>query len=116
MDLTKEEIQEIIDYEVIVDCYDEYEMNTGWAIYMDENINYPFEALYEVKYSSGKKELEKVKVVGNYTNDSNFNGGEYWLEIELDGKIVTANLDDLQSIKADTDTLRTLQVWQHRNM
>ena len=28
--LTPEEIQNIIDYEIVVDCYDEYEMSSGW--------------------------------------------------------------------------------------
>ena len=32
MKLTKAEIEQIIDYEVVVDCYSEEEANMGWAI------------------------------------------------------------------------------------
>jgi len=34
MKLTKVEIEEIIDYEIVVDCYSDEEVNMGWAIYM----------------------------------------------------------------------------------
>lgn len=42
--LTPEEIQHIIDYEIIVDAYDEYEMSSGWYETMNDRLNFPFEA------------------------------------------------------------------------
>ncbi|MBF0289346.1 MAG: hypothetical protein HQM14_16130 [SAR324 cluster bacterium] len=35
-----------IDYEIVVDCYDEYEQAMGWIIYLSENLNCPFKAEY----------------------------------------------------------------------
>jgi len=56
MNLTKEEIEKIIDDEIVVDCYSEEEANMGRAIYMEDHINYPFEAEYEVRKKSGERQ------------------------------------------------------------
>ena len=115
MKLTKAEIQEIITYEVIVDCYTDDEANMGWAIYMDENIFYPFEAEYQVKKKDGKRLWTKVMVVGNETNDSNYEGGSYYVEIEYNDMVIPVDLDKLRNIKADEETMETLQVWEYQN-
>lgn len=115
MKLTKAEIEEIIDDEIIVDCYGDEEVNLGWATYMGDNIFYPFEAEYQVKKKNGKRIWSKIKVIGNETNDSNFEGGSYYVEIEYNDIIIPADLDKLRNIKADEETMQTLQVWQHRN-
>ena len=66
--INKKEIQEIITYEVIVDCYDDdEEANIGWAIFLSENIYYPFEAEYEVK----KKRWFKILEEGNRNGERN---------------------------------------------
>ncbi|MFK7935227.1 MAG: calcium-binding protein [Saprospiraceae bacterium] len=115
MPLTKAQIQEIIDDEIVVDCYEEHEINCGWAIYMDENIHYPFAAEYQVRKKSGKKEWQKVTVVDNHTSESNYHGGAYFVEIEINDLIVLADLDQLRNIDADEETLETLQVWRSKN-
>ncbi len=112
MKLTKAEIEEIITYEIIVDCYSEEEANTGWDIYMGENIIYPFEAEYQVKKKDGKRFWSKVKVVGN---ESDFEGGSYYVEIEYKEIVIPVDLDKLRNFKADEETMKALQVWQHRN-
>ncbi len=43
--LTKEEIKYKIDYEIIVDCYDEYEVSMGWYYFMEEKLEFPFTAM-----------------------------------------------------------------------
>ena len=116
MPLTEEEIRYIIDYEVIVDCYDDDEVNMGWGIYMGENISYPFEAEYEVKKKSGLREWQKVKVVNNKTDEDSIGGGKYFVEIEINDMIILANLDELRNINADEETMKTIQVWQNRNI
>jgi len=116
MPLTQEQIDHIITYEVVVDCYEDHEVYMGWAIYMNENLNCPFEAEYQVKKKSGEREWRKVVVVGSETDDGNFTGGTYYVEIDIDGMVIPANLDELRNIKADEETMKTLQVWQHRNI
>ena len=77
MKLTEEEIQKIIDYEVIVDCYTDEEVSMGWAVYMIDNLNYPFEAEYLVKKKSGESKWRKVKVVSNETEESSIGGNAF---------------------------------------
>jgi hypothetical protein len=113
--LTKKEIQDIIEDEIIVDCYTEEEANTGWAIYMEENINYPFEAEYLTKTTAGEAQWKKITVVGSETDDSNFDGGEYFVEIELDNFVVAARLDELRNIQADEQTMKAMEVWKMRH-
>ncbi len=115
MKLTKAEIERIIDYEIVVDCYTEEEANMGWAIYMEENLDFPFEAEYLVKKKSGENQWKKVRVINNETNESSFEGGEWYVEIELDEIIISARLNELKSIKADKETMEALQVWNSRN-
>ncbi len=115
MKLTLKEIEKIIVYEVVVDCYSDEEANMGWAIYMEENMNYPFEAEYQVKKNDGEKYWQKAIVVNNESDESNFSRDGYYLEIELDEYVIIAQLDKLRNIKADNTTLRTIQVWNHRN-
>jgi len=116
MNLTKKEIEKIIDYEIVVDCYTEEEANMGWAIYMEDHINYPFEAEYEVRKKSGEREWKKVQVINNETDESSFDGGKYYVEIELDEIVILASLDELKNIVADEETMRTLQIWNSRNL
>lgn len=116
MPLTQEQIEHIITYEVVVDCYEDHEVYMGWAIYMGDNMNFPFEAEYQVKKKSGKREWQKVTVVGSETDDSNFVGGAYYVEIEIDDIVIPADLDKLRNIKADEETMNTLQVWENRNI
>ncbi len=112
MKLTSEQIQHIIDYKVVVDAYSEDEANVGWAIYLGENIHYPFTAEYQVRKRNGKSHWQKVTVVGNETGEDDFEGGEYYVEIEIEDMVVSAKLGELRNIEADEKTLETLQVWR----
>ena len=116
MKLTKEEIERIIDYEVVVDCYTIDEANMGWAIYMKENLHFPFEAEYLMKRKPGESQWKQVSVVGNETDESSFGGGEWYVEIELEGLIIPARLSELKNIKANKETMQTLQVWSSRSL
>lgn len=115
MKLTKKQIEHIIAYEIEVDCYDEHEANMGWAIFMEENLHYPFKAEYLVRKKSGEKTWTKVMVVNSETDESSFDGSQFYVEIELNDMIISANIDKLRSIKADEKTMKTLQIWNYRN-
>ncbi|MEM9847963.1 MAG: calcium-binding protein [Bacteroidota bacterium] len=83
MKLTQEEIDAIIDDEITVDCYTDEEANMGWAIYMEESLNYPFKAEYLVKKKAGGSEWKAVTVVSNKTDESNFNGGSFYVKSSI---------------------------------
>jgi len=116
MKLTSEQIQEIITYQIVVDAYTDDEANNGWAIYMEENLHYPFTAEYRVRKRNGKSHWQKVTtVVGNETDEGDFEGGEYYVEIEIEDMIIPAKLGELRNIEADEEALETLQIWRVRN-
>lgn len=117
MALTKEEIKEIIENEIIVDAYGDEEVNVGWATYMEDNLSFPFEAEYLVRKASKPNEWKKVKIIENYTNSSNYEGGEYYLSALLEDvdMIIPVEISELRNVEADEDTLDTLQIWESKN-
>ena len=62
--LKNEEIQHKIDYEIIVDCYDEYEVSMGWYYYMEETLKFPFKAKAKLKKADGSVKLTEIQVTG----------------------------------------------------
>ena len=40
--LTKEVIQRKIDFEIVMDCYDDYEIAVSWITTMNDDIEFPF--------------------------------------------------------------------------
>jgi len=115
MKLSKAEIREIIEEEIAVDCYGDEEINLGWAVFMEDNISYPFEAEYKAKFKTGQHKWAIVQVINNETTESSFAGGDYYVEIEYGELILPVKLDNLRKIKADEETMRAIQVWQSRN-
>lgn len=113
--LTPAEIEHIITYEVIVDCYEDHEVNMGWAIFMSEGLNFPFEAEYQVRRKGKAAEWQKVQVVGNETDESNYEGGEFYVLVEVNEMEVPVAISKLRNIQADEETMRTLQVWEYEN-
>lgn len=114
MNLTKKQINEIIENEIIVDCYDDEEITTGWATYLDDNLSYPFTAEYQVKKKGSRKEWMPVKVINNDSSGVNYESRHYYVEIEVSGLIWSVKLSDLRNVKADKETKVAVQVNQHR--
>ena len=112
--LTKEEIREIIEEEIEVDCYHEMEVHLGWAAYLGDQINYPFKAKWPVKSAKGGSRDERVTVVRNISNDGEYNGGPYLVEVEYKGDLLQARLSDLTPIDADEETAEAMEVWKRR--
>jgi Calcium binding len=55
--------QKRIDYEVIVDCYDDDEVAMGWYYYLSENLVFPIPATVQLKQRGGKMEEVNVEIV-----------------------------------------------------
>lgn len=60
MALTPEEIQHRLDFEILVDCYDEYEIASAWQIYFEETLEFPFTATARLKKRGGFEENAPV--------------------------------------------------------
>ena len=47
--MTDKEIREKIDSEIIVDCYEDHEIDMGWYYFFQGELEFPFEAEIEIK-------------------------------------------------------------------
>lgn len=111
--LTKEEIQHKIDYEIVVDCYDDYEVATGWLITMSEELEFPFEAMAELKKKDGSTEHKTVQIVSLESDEDDFQGNDFFLNMEHGEYIVPIAYSQLSNIVASEQTLELFQCWNH---
>lgn len=111
--LTPDEIQHIIDYEIIVDAYDEFEMSSGWYETMNDRLNFPFGATALLPKKGGGYESKRVTVVGLHSDSEDFMGDDFDLQIELGGYLVAVKYSQLSDIDADEGTLDMFQIWDY---
>ncbi len=115
--MTKDEMQYIIDYEIIVDCYDDYEVAMGWHIYLEETLNFPFEAEVKLKKKGGTSTLTKVEVLGVASEEGGSENPE--IDVEVSAKdsdfVMEVPISRLQNIKADEETLTAFKIWTFWN-
>ena len=111
--LTPDEIQQIIDDEILVDTYDEYEMSTAWYETMNDRLNFPFEATATLSKKGGGTETKRVTVVGLSGEPAQFIGKDFHLQVELGDYQVAIRYVQLSNIEADEDTLDMFQIWDY---
>ena len=109
--LTPEEIRDKIDYEIIVDAYEEYEMSTGWHCTFDETLVFPFYAMAQLKKKGGGVESKRVKIVGLHSDAEGFTEKDFQLEMEQGGYLVPIEYSKLSDIEAGEETLEMFQIW-----
>jgi Calcium binding len=110
--MTEEEIQYIIDYEIVVDCYDDEEVNMSWFIYMSESIEFPFMAKVPIKKRGGTTEIHTVEVVSDATDEDRFGGEAFYVHVDYEGVLMKVEIRDVQPIDASENTLRALAIWR----
>ncbi|MDZ7899427.1 MAG: calcium-binding protein [Arcicella sp.] len=111
--LTQEEIQDKIDYEIVVDCYDDYEVAIGWLTTMGEEIVFPFTATAELKKKDGSTEHKTVQIVGLESDEDDFHGNDFLLNMEIGEYVVPVAFSQLTNIVASEETLELFQCWNH---
>jgi len=97
-----------IDYEIIVDCYDEYEQAMGWIIYLSENLNCPFQA----RYIPSGETVEVLKLV-NSEDDEELEYFQAKVEVKMGDEVSEVDLEDIKSINADTPTEQAIEDWRY---
>ena len=55
-----------ITYKIIVDCYDEYEVAMGWYGYLEDRLDFPFQAKW---LATGASKPKIVQVIGMASED-----------------------------------------------
>ncbi len=111
--LTREEIQQKIDYEIIVDCHDEIEVSMGWYYFMEEAIKFPFRAVAGIKKRDGSIEKKEVTITGLASDEEGFMNNDFDLEMEQSGYIANIAFSKLNSIKASSVTLEAFKIWNY---
>ncbi len=111
--LTKEEIQYKIDYEIIVDCYDEYEVSMGWYYFMEETLEFPFTAIAQVKKRDGSQDKQQVEITGLSSDEEGFIHQDFLLEMEIGGLLVPVAYSKLSDIQADASTIEAFEIWDY---
>jgi len=111
--LTNEEIQHKIDYEIVVDCYDDYEVAVGWVTTMNDEIEFPFTATAEFKKKNGLVEHKVVQIVGLESDEDDFHGNDFFLNMEYNEYIFPIAYSKLSNIVASEQTLEIFQCWNH---
>jgi hypothetical protein len=108
-----EEREKRIDYEIVVDCYDEEERVAGWHCHLEDTLAFPFEAeCIEVRKVSPLKKGEKVNVIGMADQDD-CEGGMLVL-VELFDRTFGVPLEQLQPIDGvGADTLEAVLDWHY---
>jgi len=109
--LTPEEIRYAIDYEIIVDAYDDIEVSMGWYYTFDERLVFPFYANAQLKKKDKTIESKRVKMVGIHSKEEHFINKDFQLEMEESGYILPINYSQLSNIEADDETLEMFQIW-----
>lgn len=109
--LTPEEIRQKIDYEIIVDAYDEYEMSSGWHCTFEDTLVFPFYATAQLKKKNGDVEVKRVKVVGLHSDAEGFTDNDFQLKIEQGNYLVPIEYSKLSNIEADDETLEMFHIW-----
>ncbi len=109
--LTKKEIQFKIDNEILVDCLDDYEVAVGWITTMNDEIDFPFTATAELKKKDGSSEHKTVQIVGLKSDEDDFHGNDFYLNMEHGEYIVPITYSKLTNIVASEQTLELFQCW-----
>lgn len=102
--------------EITVDAVDKEDRAMGWYYYLDECLNFPFNAKWTKKGRKGTTPKEKVvEVVGMAMEDECMR--DMVVEVvEINGSeedVFTAKLKDLQVLETDEETMEALSDWYY---
>ncbi len=111
MNLTSTDIQYKLDYEILVDCYDDYEAATAWQQYLEETLEFPFTATAQLKKRGGTTETKPVTIVGIPDNGQRYLDHDFNLQMEQGDYVVSVAWSALSNIQASDETQEALAVW-----
>ena len=113
MSLTATELQHLIDTQITLDRLTEEDIAASWATYMEQHLAYPFTASYRVAKPDGTDAWLRVDVVGSHSNPGDYTGGDYYVEVLINGVVLPAALQALRDIQAEATTLRAIEVLRY---
>ncbi|MEN0051429.1 MAG: calcium-binding protein [Bacteroidota bacterium] len=109
--MTNQEMNDFIYDEIVVDCYDDWEVASAWNTVLSEELIFPFQAKAPIKQRGKAATLEQVEVV----EFSDFGGSKAYVGVDWKGVIVKVDLLDLEDVEADEETLKYIAAWKFWN-
>lgn len=113
--MTEEKMNEIIMLEIVVDAKDDDDVAMGWFYYMQDELEFPFEAEMEAKNRRGEKSVIEIDVLGLSSDNENNNSPEVILEVSEKGseRVMNVGISKLQNAKGDESTQNAVAVWKY---
>ena len=108
--------QERIDYEIIVDCYDEEEEMMGWYYYLQGKLTFPFTAKYRASAKGrGKTTTKLLQVVGMADEDECSREIQVMILLQEDGleDQIPVALSQLEGVEVDEATAEAIADWHY---
>ncbi|MBE0470314.1 MAG: hypothetical protein IBX55_12510 [Methyloprofundus sp.] len=109
--------QDRINYQILADCYDEYEQGQAWTLYLVDNITCPFTAKYtgSSKLSITANILVTVLELMNseYDSEEDFECFMAMVEVEVGDVIYEIPLADLKVVEANEKTEQAVADWKY---
>ncbi|MFC7323584.1 calcium-binding protein [Halorubrum rutilum] len=107
-----EEREERIEMRVIVDAYTVEEQAYGWHAYLDDLIDFPFEARCTTeREESPLKEGETVRVVGMSSTEPTLS--QQYVTVEWMDRELGVPLEQLEPVNVDDDTKQAIEDWYY---
>lgn len=112
--MTAEEIRHKIDDEIIVDCYDDYEVQMGWYYFFEEELEFPFEAEIGIRTREGTTNVTTVDVLGIATEEGDV---DHLQEVSLEVSpqkselILEIGISKLSNVKGNQAVRDVFEIW-----
>ena len=104
--------EERIDFEIVVDAYDETERAMGWHCYLDDNLNFPFKArCKEERKISPLQPGETVEVYAMASEEDC--QSEIFVMIRWNKRTLGIPLAQLEAVDADEITVQSVEDWHY---
>ncbi len=107
-----EEREERIEMRIIVDAYTVEEQAYGWYAYLDDLMDFPFEARCTTeREESPLKEGETVRVVGLSSTEPTLS--QQHVTVEWMDRKLGVPLEQLKPVDVDDDTKQAIEDWHY---
>jgi Calcium binding len=104
------EREQRIEDEIIVDCYDEYEVAVGWFAYLEDHLPFPFQAMY---HPDGEAPRQVLVLALEYDEDD-LESSALMFDVEIDDDGETwALLEDITPPDSLPDVVRAVEDWRY---
>jgi len=112
--MTKQEMRDKIEDEIIVDCYDDYEVNLGWFTFFGDELSFPFKAEMLAKTRKGTKQLIKIDVLRIADNNFESEGIHFEISPQNSDMVLEVSISKLKNIEDEDEAIQeAFELWRY---